>query len=187
VLGTSFTNRQRSDIRNIAGLFTNLAPLVFSYRPGLALSDWTETVRKRLFETEKYAELPLEDIYDSLRAEGLRPPPIVVLFNMTSEWSEERVGGIVIKRRPPPAPEMPWGFQVYVDPRTPANCRVEFDARLFRHDEVREIVSLYVRLLEIASEHPDLPIGELVGMIGLSARRLISAHLHTFLSKFVGS
>lgn len=161
-IGTGFTNRQRSDTRNIAGLFTNFAPLVFTYRPGLAFRDWVKIVRDRVFETEKYAELPLEEIYDRLRESGLRPPSIKMLFNMTADWSEERTADLVIRRYPSPLAEMPWGFQVYFDPRTPGNCRVEFDARLYKHHEVQAIAARYVRVLEAAAEHPELTIGDIV-------------------------
>jgi amino acid adenylation domain-containing protein len=161
-IGTGFTNRQRSDTRNIAGLFTNLIPLVFTYRPGLAFHDWVQIVRERVFETEKHAELPLEEIYDRLRESGLRPPSIRMLFNMTADWSEERSGGLVIKRYPHPFAEMPWGFQVYFDPRTPSNCRMEYDARLYAHHEAKKIAARYVGVLRAAAEHPELTIGEIV-------------------------
>jgi amino acid adenylation domain-containing protein len=161
-IGTGFTNRQRSDTRNIAGLFTNFVPLVFTYRPGHAFPDWVQIVRDRVFDTEKHAELPLEEIYDRLRESGLRPPSIKMLFNMTADWSEERTADLVISRYQSPLAEMPWGFQVYFDPRTPGNCRVEFDARLYKHHEVEAITARYVRVLEAAAEHPELTIGEII-------------------------
>src|SRR5690606_30613606 len=119
VIGTGFTSWQRSDTASIAGLFTNLTPLVVRYRSALDLPDWIRSVRDRLFETEKHADIPVETLLDSLRRAGLRPPPIKVLFTMTSNWSEQRIGAITIKRRPHPLPEMPSGFQIYVDQRTP--------------------------------------------------------------------
>lgn len=162
-IGTGFTNRQRSDTRNIAGLFTNFVPLVFTYRPGLAFHDWVKIVRDRVFETEKHSELPLEEIYDRLRESGLRPPSIQMLFNMTADWSEERTAGLVITRHPSPSPEMPWGFQAFFDPRTPSNCRMEFDARLYTHQEAKAIAARYVSVLQVAAEHPELTIGEIIG------------------------
>jgi amino acid adenylation domain-containing protein len=178
-IGTGFTNRQRSDTRNIAGLFTNLVPLVFTYRPGLAFPDWVQIVRDRVFETEKHAELPLEEIYDRLRESGLRPPSIRMLFNMTADWSEERTADLVIRRYPSPSPEMPWGFQVYFDPRTPGNCRVEFDARLYKHHEVQAITARFVRVLEVAAKHPNLTMGDIVSSTHKGGLRRIAAYLRS--------
>lgn len=163
-IGTSFTSRQRSDTSQIAGMFTNLAPLVMPYRHDLSLADWARAVRDRLFETEKHADLPLEQLYASLRRTGLRPPAIKVMFTMASDWSEQHVGGITIRRRPHPLPEMPWGFQMYVDQNTPTHCRIEFDASRYRPDDVRYFTASYVRLLEVAASDPGLSIGEMVAM-----------------------
>jgi hypothetical protein len=48
---------------------------------------------------------------------------------------------------------------------------------------VREIVDRYVRLLQVAAGHPELPIGKLVGMTGPS-RLGLKARLQTVLSAF---
>ncbi|MEW9837733.1 AMP-binding protein [Mesorhizobium marinum] len=162
VIGTGFTNRQRLDTTNIAGSFTNLAPLVVPYRRDLSLQDWVKTVRDGLFETEENADIPLEQLYESLRRSGLRPPPIKALFMMTSGWSEQRIGDITIRRRPHPLPEMPWGFQMYVDQGSPAHCRIEFDADRYRPEDVKSFADIYVGLLEVAASNPDVSIGTLV-------------------------
>jgi hypothetical protein len=94
---------------------------------------------------------------------------------MASDWSEQHVGGITIRRRPHPLPEMPWGFQMYVDQRTPTHCRVEFDASRYRPDDVRYFIASYVRLLEAVASDPGLSIGELVAMTqGKTFTRLLA-------------
>jgi hypothetical protein len=101
----------------------------------------------------------------------LKPPPIKVMFTMGSDWSEQRMAGVAITRRPHPLAEMPWGCQVYIDKHTRANCRLEFDARVYRHDGMQALVDRYVRLLEAAAERPDLPIGRLVAMTSTNPLR----------------
>jgi non-ribosomal peptide synthetase component F len=183
VIGSSFTSRQRSDTSSIAGLFANMAPLAVPYRPELGLRDWLRTVRDRVFETEKHADIPLETLYESLRRAGLRPPPIKALFTMASDWSEQRICGITIRRRPHPLPEMPWGFQMFVDKGTPSNCRIEFDANRYRPDDVRSFAASYVRLLEAAAGNPDLSIGELVTMTQGEGAGGLMARLRRALSR----
>jgi acyl carrier protein len=165
VIGTSFSGgRQRSETSNIAGMFSNVAPLVVRYRSDASLSEWVRSVRDSLFETEKHADLPVETLFASLRQSGLRLPPIKVLFTMASDWSEQKIGGITIRRRPHPLPEMPWGFQMYVDQKTPSHCRIEFNSSRYRPDDVRSFAESYERLLKAAANHPDLSIGQLVTM-----------------------
>src|SRR5690606_19804490 len=140
VIGSSFVTRSRNETRGIAGLFTNLAPLVIAYDPRLAFSDWVASVRDRLFETEAHAELSIEEVYAELRASGLEPPGIQILFSMSSDWSPQRVAGLTLARRPHPVAEMPWGCQFLIDQRSPESCRVEFDAGLYDRADMQAMV-----------------------------------------------
>ena len=180
VIGTSFANRRHIETRNIVGLLTNLVPLVFSYRPRLALRDWATTIRNRLFETEAHAEVPLEELYEQLRAAGLRPPGIRILFTMSADMGEQRVGGLTVSRRPYPVAKMPWGCQVHIDERAPENCRVDFDAGLYRRAGMQAMIDRYLRLLEVAARQPDLSIGRLVAMSSDNpVRRACASYLPT--------
>jgi amino acid adenylation domain-containing protein len=164
VIGTGFSNRHRIETRNIVGLFSNLAPLVFSYRPRLSFNAWLETVRNRLFDTGAHAELPFEELYEKLRALGLKPPGIEILFLISSDHGVQQMDDLTIARRPHPVGNMPWGCQVYIDERIPENCRVDFDASLFHRDKMQAMIDRYIRLLKVAAEQPNLPIGMLVAL-----------------------
>src|SRR5690606_5347238 len=118
--------------------------------------------RTQLFETERNAAIPFEELYTHLRAMGLKPPNLEILFTMSSDWSKQLVGGLTITRRPHPVAELPWGFQVYIDQRSPENCRVEFDASRYRPDDISSFIAVYVSLLENAAEEPHLTIGALL-------------------------
>ncbi len=162
VIATGFTSRPGDATASIAGLFTNLAPLVIPYRREFTLTEWVRHVRDHVFETERHAHVPLETLYDDLRRSGLRPPPIKALFTMRSDWPEQSFGGITLRRRSHPLPEMPWGFQVFVDQRVVENCRIEFNAERYQASDVAAFAATYVRLLEAAASEPALAIGELV-------------------------
>jgi acyl carrier protein len=164
VLGTYFANRHRVETRNIVGLFTNLAPMVFSYRRRLALGDWLRTVRDQVFETEARSEIPYEELYEQLRAAGLKPSGVRIVFTMSSDLGVQRFGGLTVTRRPYPLERMPWGCQVYIDERVPANSRVDFDAGYYPRTAMQAMVDRYLRLLDAASRQPDLTIGRLVAM-----------------------
>jgi hypothetical protein len=60
---------------------------------------------------------------------------------------------------------MPWGFCVTMDQHNEEHgCRVTFDARIYDPARVRKWVDQFVRFLNAASEHPDLPLAKLLAM-----------------------
>lgn len=164
VLGTAFSNRSHIAARNLVGPLATLAPLVFIYDARRPFRTWVATVRDRLYETETHAEIPYEELYDALRAAGLKPPPVRVTFSSSSDLPEQHFGGLRLKRIAYPIGAMPWGCQFYIDERNPENCRVDFNADLYDRDGMKAMVDRYVRLLDIASRKPELTIGRLVAM-----------------------
>jgi acyl carrier protein len=180
VIGTNFANRHRAETRNIVGLLTNLVPLVFPYRRRLPFREWLETVRDRLFDTEARAEIPYEELYRKLRAAGLKPPGVGILFTISADLGEQRMGDVSVIRRPYPVGTMPWGCQVYIDERVPGNCRVDFDANLYPPEEMAAMVDRYLRLLEAASRLPNMSIGRLVAMSSSNPVRRVLAALPLF-------
>jgi hypothetical protein len=143
------------------------------------LLTWIATVRDRLYETETHAEIPFEELYDALRAAGLKPPPVRVTFSLSADLAEQRFGGLTLKRIAYPIGEMPWGCQVCIDERNPENCRVDFNANLYEREGMQALVDRYVRLLEIASRQPELTIGRLVALSSDNSRRRAIANYAT--------
>jgi hypothetical protein len=153
----------------------------------LKFGDWVKSVRDQLFETERNAAIPFEELYTQLRALGLKPPNLEILFTMSSDWSKQRVDALTITRRPHPVVDMPWGCQVYIDQRTPENCRVEFDVGRYDRVAMQRLVDRYVRLLELSSARADATIGELVGISSSNPFRRAIARYSSKLSSFVRS
>lgn len=187
VIGTYFANRNRIATRNIVGLLTNLSPLVFPHNPKLSFRNWVEIVRDRIFETETRAELPFEELYEQLRAAGLRPPSVRILFAMSSDFPEHRFGGLTVTRRPYPVGKMPWGCQFYIDERAPENCRVDFDAGIYRREDMQGFVDRYLRLMEAAALQPGLPVGRLLKMSNHNPIRRKCANSLTIAADFMKS
>jgi hypothetical protein len=158
------------------GLFTNLAPLVLSFDSGLSFRDWVETVRSRAFETEARCELPYEDLYERIQAAGIRPPDVRIILAMSSDHTEQSFGNIQVSHRAPPTGMMPWGCTIYVDERAPENCRVSFDAGLYRRNGMQEMLNRYLILLEAVAREPDLPVGALLSMTGAKPLRWTCAN-----------
>lgn len=177
VLGTAFSHRSRIAARNLVGLLATLAPLIFRYEARQPFRTWIATVRDRLYETERHAEIPFEELYEKLRADGLTPPPVRVTFSMSADLAEQQFGGLKLKRIAYPIGNMPWGCQVWIDERNPENCRVDFNANLYDREGMQAMIGRYVRLLEIASQHPELTIGRLVALSSdNSLRRAVASY-----------
>ena len=126
VIGTNFVNRNHVDTQNIVGPFVNTIPLVFSYDATKTFLEWLEIVRDRVFETRTHSELSYEEVKQQLRAGGIEPPEIGIIFAMSSDHSDQHFGNLVISNELWSVGKMPWGCQFFVEEQKPENCRVTF-------------------------------------------------------------
>ena len=171
VIGTHFVSRNHVDTQNIVGPFVNTTPLVFSYDATKTFLEWLEIVRDRVFETRTHSELSYEEVKQQLRAEGIEPPEIGIIFAMSSDHSDQHFGNLVMSNELWSVGKMPWGCQFYVEEQKPENCRVHFDAGVYDRNGMRAMLDRYLRLLEAAAHEPELPIGKLLAMTGAKPLR----------------
>jgi non-ribosomal peptide synthetase component F/acyl carrier protein len=187
IIGTHFANRGRAATQNMLGLFTNLAPLVLSFDAGASFREWVETVRDRLFETEMHCEIPFEDLRERFQAAGFRPPDVRIIFAMSSDHAEQSFGNLQVSHRVPPTGMMPWGCTIYVDERVPENCRVNFDAGLYRRNGMQEMLNRYLILLEAIAREPDQPVATLLATTGAKPLRWTFANYAAAAYDFLAS
>ena len=171
VIGTNFVSRNHVDTQNIVGPFVNTTPLVFSYDATKTFLEWLEIVRDRVFETRTHSELSYEEVKQQLRADGIEPPEIGIIFAMSSDHSDQHFGNLVMSNELWSVGKMPWGCQFFVEAQKPENCRVHFDAGVYDRNGMRAMLDRYLRLLEAAAHEPELPIGKLVAMTGAKPLR----------------
>ena len=171
IIGTHFVSRNHVDTQNIVGPFANMSPLVFSYDATKTFLEWLEIVRDRVFETRTHSELPYEEVKQQLRADGIEPPEIGIIFAMSSDHSDQHFGNLVMSNELCSVGKMPWGCQFFVEAQKPENCRVHFDAGVYDRNGMRAMLDRYLRLLEAAAHEPELPIGKLLAMTGAKPLR----------------
>jgi non-ribosomal peptide synthetase component F len=82
VLGIYVANRNRAELENMFGLFSNLATLRLRCESSSAFRDWLHTVQKRTMETVAYCQIPYEELRRELRKESASLPDIQVIFNV---------------------------------------------------------------------------------------------------------
>jgi nonribosomal peptide synthetase DhbF len=171
VIGTHFVNRNLVDTQNIIGPFVNTTPLVFSYDATKTFLEWLQVVRDRVFETRTHSDLSYEEVKQQLRADGIEPPEIGIVFAMSSDRPDQHFGNLVMSNELCGVGKMPWGCQFFIEAQKPENCRVHFDAGVYGRNGMRAMLDRYLRLLEAAAHEPELLIGKLVAMTGAKPLR----------------
>src|SRR5262249_54898731 len=167
---TMFDNRNRTDVRTIAGPFVNIVPLVFSFDASKTFRQWLENVHSSLFKTLAHGELRFYS-KEQLQTVGINSPQSDITFMLSSDNADQTFGKLTISNESITVGTMPLGCTVYVDGKKPENCQVRFDAGLYNRKEVNALLNRYLRLLEISGREPDLPIGNLLEMLGTKPLR----------------
>jgi non-ribosomal peptide synthetase component F len=172
-VGTHVTNRGNVALQNILGNFAHLLPLCLEYPRSGTFLDWLSTVRKHLVEAQAHAQLPREELWRDLEAEGVTPPEIQVIFtgpglvlppkfgDLDLTVHSHRFKGLALQQHH--AAAMPWGFSLMLDLNHAARpCDATFDARIYHRGKVRSFLRTYVRLLDRLSRAPDQPLEKLI-------------------------
>ena len=191
VIGTNFACRNRADTENIVGPVGNISPLVFSYDATKTFREWLRIVRDRVFETETRSELPYEVVEQQLRAEGIEPLEIEIVFATLGDHCDQHFGNLTISYELGIVGRMPWGCQVYLDSEKPENCCVHFDAGGYKRNGMRLMLDRYLKLLEAAAREPELPISKLLAKTGAKPLRWTYANyaapFYEFITDFYAS
>jgi amino acid adenylation domain-containing protein len=185
VIGTNFANRNRGDTENIVGPVGNMSPLVFSYDATKTFREWLGIVRDRVFETATRSELSYEVVKQQLRAEGIEPLEIEIVFAMLGDHSVQHFGNLTISHEFRSVGKMPGGCQFYLESEKPENCCVHFDAGVYKRNGMRLMLDRYLRLLVAAGHEPELPIGKLLAKTGAKPLRWTYANYAAPFYEFV--
>jgi acyl carrier protein len=176
VIGTYIDTRNHIETQNIVGRFLNTILFVFYYEASKTFLEWLEIVGLRVFEARKRSELPYLKLCEQLCALGIRPPEIQIILMMASDHTDQHFGNLTISNEFGSVGIMQPGCLVYVDERKPEYCRVDFDAGLYNRNGIHAMLDRYLRLLEVASHEPELPIGRLLAKIGNKPMQWTSAN-----------
>jgi amino acid adenylation domain-containing protein len=185
VIGTYIDSRSHVETQNMVGRFLNTIPLVFYYDASKTFLEWLEIVRLRVFEARKRSQLPYLKLCEKFCALGIRLPEIQIFFMMASDHTDQHFGDLTISNEFWSVGVMPPGCTVYVDERKPDYCRVNFDAGIYDRNGIHTMLDRYLRLLEVASREPELPIGALLAKIGAKPLRWTCANYAATFYKFL--
>jgi Condensation domain len=157
LLGCYVTQRNRPDLQNIFGCFSNLVALRFRVEPALSFRQWLHVVRRTVSTAQAHGEIPYEDLRHELQQQGLMPADIGLIFQISMDDSIIDFSSLRMIRLTPRRTCMPWGFSIKANEQFD-RCAAWFDAGIYDPVGVRNFINRYFRLLEIACQYPDLPL-----------------------------
>jgi len=165
VVGTYVTKRNRVEIQDMFGFFSDLATLRLRCDFTRTFHEWVSEVRQTVGETQSHCEIPYEQLCQDMRIHGLNPPEIRAIFGVSDHTAAVTFGGLEMTWLDRRMETMPWGFSLTFDQHNEQHrCRVDFDARIYDPEGVRALIEGFLRFLDAASSHPDQKLIHLLEM-----------------------
>jgi amino acid adenylation domain-containing protein len=165
VLGTYVTNRNRPELHDMLGFFSNLATLRFTCERSMKFRDWLSVVRTRLVETEAHCQIPYEELRRELLQRGVVPPDIQVIINVARHQVSFHFSDIKLTMLELRTGGMPWGLTMMFDEhREDHRCQALFDAGIYQPAGMHRMVDRLRLLLNAVSHHPDSSVDALLAM-----------------------
>jgi acyl carrier protein len=164
LIGCYVTQRDRQDLQNIFGCFSNLVTLRFRLDPTLSFRQTVHVVRRAVLGAEAHSEISYEDLHHELQKGGGTPIDIRLIFGSSFDDSIIEFSGLKMIRVTPRRTTMPWGFSITINKQS-ERFAAWFDAGIYDPVGVQHFVGQYFQLLEIACKVPDLPMCTLTSMM----------------------
>ncbi len=164
VLGVYATNRNRLEVQDIFGYFSNLIALRLHCDPSATFRQWLGAVRHTVGETQARGDIPFEPLCRELRTlePPVRPPVIQAIVSAADHAVPLCFAGLEVTPLDRRMEVMPWGFTLSFEQHCQAHrWYVRFDARLHHPGRVREFVNRLEQFFDAASRNPDRTIAQL--------------------------
>lgn len=163
VIGSYMTNRHRLETQNMFGFFGNMAALRWRFDGTQTFRAWTANVNRLVGDARARSFVPHEQLRSELRARGLKPPKMRIIFSVTDTVPPLKLGEAELTWLDRRMEAMPWGFTLGFDPSDEAHrCRATFDARWFDPNGVRQWLGRFACWLDAVSREPDKPMSALI-------------------------
>jgi hypothetical protein len=145
------------------GDFGNLVTMPLLHDGAVTFREVIRKVNRDSTATSAHGEVPYELLCGELRARGVTPPEIHVMFYAAEQTSPMRFGKVEMTWVGRAAPVMPWGFSMFMDKYNEDRlCQAMFNASLYEPEAVCWFIARYRSLLDVASRHPDYTVSQLL-------------------------
>jgi amino acid adenylation domain-containing protein len=165
VVGLYVTGRNRLQLQNMIGDFSNLVTLRFRSDITISFREWLAAVAGKVREAEAHSALPYENLREELDRQGVGLPEIKVIFHISRLGRLIEFAGLKLIWMRRLHQRFSWGFTFDFDEQNEENnCSALFDPRIYDPEGVRRFALRYTRLLEVASRHPDKTLDDLLAL-----------------------
>lgn len=163
VVGSYMTNRHRLETQNMFGFFGNMAALRWRFEGAQTFRAWMAKVNRIVGDARARSFVPHEQLRSELRARGLKPPKMRIIFSVADTVPPLKLGDAELTWLDRRMEAMPWGFTLGFDALDEAHrCRATFDARWYDPAGVRQWLERFGRWLDAVSREPDRPMFEVI-------------------------
>jgi acyl carrier protein len=161
--GTHFSIRHRAVARDVIGFCANYAMLLLRCDRGQTFREFVSAVRDHVRAVQSCGEFPYEVLLREMKAWRIKRPHVQSLAAVGTTQPDTDFADIrLIPIHESFPPTMPSGFEMKFD-RHGGNddeLRLRFDAHRYDPKAVRALLGRLVRLLDVVSRDPDIPISE---------------------------
>jgi amino acid adenylation domain-containing protein len=176
VLGTYLTTRERVDLQEMFGFFTNIAPLRFRTDPSVSFGTWLRQVRDTILAVQSHSRIPYNLFVDRRGPHHIPMPGLRVIASVSNHHVAARFGGVELTWLDREMEAMPRVMNVRFDPFDETrNCRLTFDARVHDPARVRMFTDGLERFFREASLDPAARLDVLWSRTG--GNRTVAARL----------
>ncbi|MGW2997542.1 non-ribosomal peptide synthetase, partial [Streptomyces sp. NPDC001193] len=165
LVGTPVAGRGRKEFQDTVGLFVNTLVIRADLSDDPAFRVHLERVRDTVLDAQDHQDLPFERVVDRIAAgrTGEEAAPFRVMFGLHDE--DGMTDGLpgpkaTLLEGPAGTAKFDLTFDV-VRGGGSLSCRLEYRADLFEAATMRQFGRHFARLLDAATENPELPIGGL--------------------------
>lgn len=180
VIGTPVTNRNRSELNELIGLFVNTLPIRILLDPKSSSVELLASIRKMMLEGLANQDTPFESIVDAIHPErSLSHAPIFQTMFVLQNAIEESIEHSDLKMLPLDAETTSTKFDLTLAIQLESNrlrCVFEYNIDLFEERTIEALAAHYVQLLGQMVEMPYASI--------LQTPLLSEAQRHQFLHEF---
>ena len=180
VIGTPVTNRNRSELNELIGLFVNTLPIRVLMNPLSSSVELLASIRGTMLEGLANQDTPFESIVDAIHPErSLSHAPIFQTMFVLQNAIEESIEHSDLKMRPLDAETTSTKFDLTCAIQLESNrlrCVLEYNIDLFEERTIEELAAHYTQLLGQMVERPYASV--------LQTPLLSVAQRHQFLYEF---
>ncbi|MEI8399415.1 MAG: amino acid adenylation domain-containing protein [Alcaligenaceae bacterium] len=180
VIGTPVTNRNRSELNELIGLFVNTLPIRILLEPQSSSVELLSSIRKTMLEGLANQDTPFESIVDAIHPErSLSHAPIFQTMFVLQNAIEESIEHSELKMLPLEAETSSTKFDLTLAIQVESNrlrCVFEYNVDLFEESTIEQLAAHYTQLLGRMAEKPYASV--------LQTPLLSVAQRHQFLNEF---